>query len=142
MNIILPDEVYGKYSRTKSFVRCLTEDFVFTVDNLEFTILKGFWYDGASIPKVLWSTVGSPFTGNYVIPTLVHDVFYATHFFPRYKADCILYEMNRYCDVGWFKNNSIYYGVRSGGYWAYSGKSEEQIQGAVKHLEVKILQPY
>jgi len=30
--------------------------------------------DGASIPRVLWTLVGSPFTGDYVYASIVHDV--------------------------------------------------------------------
>ncbi len=31
--------------------------------------------DGASIPKALWSLVGSPFTGKYVQASVIHDYF-------------------------------------------------------------------
>ncbi|RYY21059.1 MAG: DUF1353 domain-containing protein [Cytophagaceae bacterium] len=34
----------------------------------------GSLVDGASIPRVLWSLVGSPFTGDYVYASIVHDV--------------------------------------------------------------------
>jgi hypothetical protein len=34
----------------------------------------GSFVDGASIPRVLWTVAGSPFTGDYVYASLVHDV--------------------------------------------------------------------
>jgi hypothetical protein len=30
--------------------------------------------DGASIPRALWTLVGSPYTGNYRLASIVHDV--------------------------------------------------------------------
>jgi hypothetical protein len=35
---------------------------------------KGSLIDGASIPRVLWTAVGSPFTGEYRAASVVHDV--------------------------------------------------------------------
>lgn len=35
---------------------------------------SGSIVNGASIPRVLWSLVGSPFTGDYVYASTVHDV--------------------------------------------------------------------
>jgi hypothetical protein len=31
--------------------------------------------DGASIPRALWSIIGSPFTGNYLAAAIVHDFY-------------------------------------------------------------------
>lgn len=31
--------------------------------------------DGASIPRALWSIVGSPFTGNYLAAAIIHDFY-------------------------------------------------------------------
>jgi hypothetical protein len=36
---------------------------------------KGYRTDGASIPRALWSVVGSPFTGLYLRAAVVHDVY-------------------------------------------------------------------
>ncbi|MGI4863531.1 MAG: DUF1353 domain-containing protein [Janthinobacterium lividum] len=35
---------------------------------------SGSIVNGASIPRVLWTLVGSPFTGDYVYASIVHDV--------------------------------------------------------------------
>ncbi len=35
---------------------------------------EGSVVDGASIPRALWTTVGSPYTGNYRRASIVHDV--------------------------------------------------------------------
>lgn len=41
---------------------------------------KGFETDGASIPRVLWPFLGSPFSPRYMTAALVHDYLYR---FPR-----------------------------------------------------------
>lgn len=52
------------------------EDFTFTRadDGTVWDAPPGSLVDGASIPRVLWSLVGSPFTGDYVYASIVHDV--------------------------------------------------------------------
>jgi len=35
---------------------------------------KGHVVDGASIPKLLWPIIGSPFTGKYLAASVIHDV--------------------------------------------------------------------
>ena len=39
------------------------------------TAPKGSIIDGASIPRFLWSFIGSPFTGDYRRASIIHDVY-------------------------------------------------------------------
>lgn len=71
-------------------------------------LLQDFWYDdpggrrwlapagsvvdGASIPAPLWSTVGSPYTGDYRRASVVHDVACRDPAVPRREADKMFYE--------------------------------------------------
>jgi hypothetical protein len=52
------------------------DDFTFTeaANRTVWAAPSGSLIDGASIPRVLWSLVGSPFTGDYVYASIVHDV--------------------------------------------------------------------
>ncbi|MGI4735647.1 MAG: DUF1353 domain-containing protein [Janthinobacterium lividum] len=52
------------------------DDFTFTQasDGTVWEAPSGSLVNGASIPRVLWSLVGSPFTGDYVYASIVHDV--------------------------------------------------------------------
>jgi len=52
------------------------DDFTFTeaASGTVWAAPRGSLVDGASIPRVLWSLVGSPFTGDYVYGSIVHDV--------------------------------------------------------------------
>ena len=47
-----------------------------TVESLGYnvTVKKGFDFDGASIPKALWSFIGSPLTGGYQRAACLHIV--------------------------------------------------------------------
>ena len=52
----------------------LLQDFIFTdPDGKEWLTPKGYSVDGASIPRPLWSLVGSPYTGDYRRASIVHD---------------------------------------------------------------------
>lgn len=44
-----------------------------------FTIPKGYCYDGASIPRAFWRVVGSPMDNRFLIAALIHDVLCENH---------------------------------------------------------------
>lgn len=57
------------------------------LEDVNYTDSKGrIWYapawsivNGASIPKVFWSIIGSPFVGKYRRATVIHDIFCDNH---------------------------------------------------------------
>lgn len=54
----------------------LTQDFSFVEDSgKRWDVPSGTVVDGASIPRVFWTIVGSPFTGNYRKASVIHDYF-------------------------------------------------------------------
>lgn len=52
----------------------------------------GLEVDGATIPRTLWSSVGSPFTGDYRRAALLHDAALRAPGVPRIDADAMFYE--------------------------------------------------
>jgi hypothetical protein len=52
------------------------ENFSFTeaATGTVWAVPSGSFVNGASIPRVFWTLAGSPFTGDYVYASLVHDV--------------------------------------------------------------------
>ncbi len=93
-------------------------------------LLQDFWYDdpdgrrwpapagsvvdGASIPAPLWSTVGSPYTGEYRRASVVHDVACGDPKVVRREADAMFY---RACLAGGCSRvqaELLYAGVRIG----------------------------
>lgn len=96
-------------------------------------LLEDFWYrdpdgkiwqapsgtivDGASIPKPLWSTVGSPYTGNYRRASIVHDVacVEAGHdWHSRRAADRMFFYACRAGGCSVLQSIVLYIGVRIG----------------------------
>lgn len=43
--------------------------------NLRWPVAVGYKSDGASIPRALWTLVGSPFTGKYLPAAVIHDFY-------------------------------------------------------------------
>lgn len=57
----------------------LLSEFTFVdPDGLEWRVPEGVVVNGASIPRALWSIVGSPYTGNYRRAAAIHDHFCGT----------------------------------------------------------------
>ncbi|MDO1558660.1 DUF1353 domain-containing protein [Brevundimonas sp. 2R-24] len=81
----------------------------------------GFVVDGASIPRALWSIVGSPYTGNYRRASIVHDkacVDFPTDGPERKAADVMFQAACRAGGCGAFQASILYAGVRIGSSWA------------------------
>ena len=135
MKIYLPKTEVSKYMLEKPYRRKLVEDFTFVYEGRVYTIKRGFWFDGASIPRFLWRAVGSPMTGKYYLAALVHDMLYATHYFPREVADEVFLNIMEHCGVGMIKRHAMYRGVRMGG-WVGWNKPTEEIVKANKYLIV------
>lgn len=45
----------------------------------EFTIPKGYCFDGASIPRLFWRVIGAPTDNSFLIAAMVHDVLCENH---------------------------------------------------------------
>ena len=85
-----------------------------TVESLGYsvTVKKGFDFDGASIPKWLWSIYGSPLNGNYVVASLIHDGLYASQKVSKSLADKIFLDVMKQSKVGYIKRTSMYLAVK------------------------------
>ncbi|ADO48558.1 DUF1353 domain-containing protein [[Enterobacter] lignolyticus] len=69
----------------------LTEDFYYTDPSSRvWSAPAGSVINGASIPQALWSTVGSPYIGDYRLASVVHDVA-CTQGANRKEADIMFY---------------------------------------------------
>lgn len=88
------------------------------------TIDKGFDFDGASIPKWLWSIYGSPLNGNYVVASLIHDGLYASQKVSKSVSDKIFLDIMKQSNVGYVKRTSMYLAVKMFGGIAWKKASE------------------
>ena len=89
-------------------------------------IPKGFYTDGASVPRIFWN-IFSPF-GSYFSAALVHDYLYSkdsNEIFPvagRKEADLIFKEAMFNAGVNWITRETVYRAVRLGGWRSYKKK--------------------
>lgn len=97
----------------------LLQDVSVSVNGWNITVYKGFTWDGASIPKSLWSEVGCPI--DYAVESLIHDALYRTHLLDRKSADKIFHRLLVQNGVSMVKAKAMYLAVRVGGEEAYSG---------------------
>lgn len=108
----------------------LTED---GTDDRKMSLLKDFWFkdpkgkkweahkddkvDGASIPRALWTLLGSPYTGDYRRASIVHDVACnkaGDNADKRLAADRMFYYACRAGGCSIWQATLLYIGVRIG----------------------------
>ena len=93
-------------------VYILLEDVVVESLGYKTTVKAGFDFDGASIPKWLWSIYGSPLNGNYVVASLIHDGLYASQIVSKNLSDKIFLDIMKQSNVGYIKRTSMYLAVK------------------------------
>ena len=101
------------------------------------TVKKGFDFDGASIPQSLWSVYGNPLSGKFRIAALVHDALYASAELPREVADKIFLDLMKQHEVGYLKRQTMYYAVRSAGWYAWIRNTKEEIERYKEFINVE-----
>lgn len=77
------------------------------------TVHAGFIYDGASIPRSLWSVIGCPM--DYAYESCIHDALYASKLFNRKECDKYFYKALKARGVSLSIAKQMYLGVRFGG---------------------------
>ena len=90
----------------------LKEDVSFTNEHFKIFVKSGFITDGASIPKLFWSIVGSPLEADLLLPAIIHDGLYTNETLSRDVCDDLLREMLLLNCVSQLKANLIYSAVR------------------------------
>lgn len=85
----------------------LVEDFGYVDQNGKIWLAaKGTYLSGCSIPKPLWSRIGSPFLGSFRKACIVHNNYIGTQPSPfcdinqRRKADAMFYHASKHCGCG------------------------------------------
>lgn len=91
----------------------LLEDFAF-VDSQGFrwVAAEGDEIDGASIPKIFWTTEGSPFVGDYRRASVLHDVACQKKTEPSKAVHQMFYEAMLTAGVGELRAGKMYTAVR------------------------------
>jgi hypothetical protein len=108
----------------------------------ELDVPANFETDGASIPRLLWTIVGSPFSGgNYVEAAVIHDEGCASHKYDWQITHFMFYEAMIDSGVDEHYAKLLYYGVRLGGpRWSqlsqYAGKFDPKTGSKTRHDKV------
>jgi hypothetical protein len=93
----------------------LSEDFSFIDANgVKWTAPAGAVIDGASIPRMFWYFIGSPFNGNYRRASVIHDVYCVTQTRPHEQVHRMFYEAIRADGVGKIKAKAMYLALKIG----------------------------
>ena len=96
----------------------------------------GFVYDGASIPRLFWSLIGSPFTGTHTRAAFIHDALYAAQSYDRKICDWIFLQVLQEHGCSWIKRNILWLAVRIFGGFVWKKHTEESISKAKKLVAV------
>jgi hypothetical protein len=99
----------------------LEEDCVYWTKAGEIIVTKkGFITDGASIPRIAWSLIGSPMRGKYVNSAFIHDDLYKRGLYSRKKTDDIFLEAMEMLGVNWLRRKIMWVAVRLGAWIAWN----------------------
>lgn len=89
-------------------------------------IKPGFFFDGASIPRVVWPIVGHPW-GIYLPAALAHDIAYAGELMSREDADSLFLAIMRYVGVKTWRHTVMHRAVRAAGWLTWRKHTEKSI---------------
>ncbi|MGF6331135.1 hypothetical protein ABH909_004013 [Pseudomonas sp. BS3782 TE3695] len=122
----------------------LLEDFFYTdPNNRIWPALMDSVVNGASIPAALWSTVGSPYTGDYRRASIVHDVACDSPIVVRKDADVMFFYACLAGGCGLLQGRTLYAGVRIGAWSASSLPQAKLSQDRMlfrKRLDLPVLE--
>jgi len=79
---------------------------------IEWGAYRGDVVDGASIPKIAWSLVGSPFGGKYRRASVIHDVYCVSKTREHQRVHAVFNEMMGVDGVPKFRQWEMYSAVR------------------------------
>ncbi|MDD5698499.1 MAG: DUF1353 domain-containing protein [Victivallaceae bacterium] len=121
--------------RERREVRLLEDVIYILPGDRRILIRKGFVFDGASIPRFFWRTVGHPLDHEFIRAVLLHDGVYAAELLPRKDGDWAFLEFMRYYDdIGWIKRNAMYEAVHCFGGSVWANHTPESISNAREYV--------
>lgn len=112
----------------------LTEPLVYKNSKYIIKVYPGFDFDGASIPKIFWSIIGSPMFGKHVRAACLHDALYASKLLSREDCDKLFLEAMETEGVNWLTRKLMYRAVRLAGASAYDEGDFVHYRNLVKVL--------
>lgn len=109
------------------------------INGVNYRIPEGFEWDGASVPRLFWSSFGYPFDDIHMEPGLWHDAAYSGLFpgMTRDMADDIYYAWIRGLGQSFIKAKLEYRAIRWFGesHWTPGEGPSEERKGSTKSAE-------
>ena len=94
-------------------------------------VKEGFVFDGASIPRWLWSIIGNPFDPNWCAAALIHDALYSAELLDRHACDKELFHaMRRTSKIGHSKARTFFIACDNFGGWTWRAHTAKSILDA------------
>jgi len=84
-------------------------------DGFNWVVPKYAIVDGSSIPRFLWSLIGSPLVGKHRVASVIHDYYCVTKSEPHDKVHKMYRDACRCAGVGKFRSKLLYRGILLGG---------------------------
>lgn len=97
-----------------------------------FHVPEGWWFDGASVPRMFWNIIGKPTDRKFRIPALVHDYLYGERWH-RELADAAFRDLLEQENVWCAKATIMWAAVRIGGH-AYYAADKSSFWKSVREL--------
>ena len=118
----------------------LAEDFYFPAKVGEWDVVvhvkPGFRTDGASIPRLLWPVLGSPYDPDIIAQSIAHDALYRGRIVPRRDADAAYSSLMESTGVRKRRRRRLWIGVRLFGWLTYLRHTPESVAEARRHIEL------
>jgi len=133
---IFSGDVIGEFIGAKNLK--LLEDLTYKNNKLKVTAKAGMLYDMASIPKMFWRVIGSPYIGKYRRAATLHDALYTSQGLKKLnkkQVDKLFLEMMKVEGVSLWKRQTMYWAVRLGGKSAWDSIEKD----GYKYCEIKFL---
>lgn len=109
---------------------------VYERENQIIQVNKGFDFDGASVPQMLWGLGLSPMTGGYQRAACLHDALYASEYFDRKICDSIFLEAMESDGVPYAKRTAMFYAVRMFGSLVWKEHKRDEVINYRKFITV------
>jgi hypothetical protein len=124
--------IWGMFSPYGPNLMMVDEDLevkVSEVPQVEYVVKipAGYTFDGASIPKIAWLVVGSPFEPDFQLAACVHDWFCehtADDYQSRVIGDATFFKLLTDANVPKWRRVLMYLGVRLNSFWFYGRKAK------------------
>lgn len=94
----------------------LTHTFIYDNEPIYISVPRGFVTDGASIPRIVWTLIGSPWSGRYARAAVIHDFLYHIQTTTRWEADRIFYQAMKILKVSPWRRSLMHCSVRVAGW--------------------------